>query len=101
MKPAPFAYEAPTSVEETVALLAEHGDEAVVLAGGQSLIPLLNLRLAQPDVVVDINRVSGLGHIVVNDEGVNLGALCRASELESNTDVRASLPVLRDAVRHV
>ncbi len=60
MKPAPFLYERPTSVEETVALLREHGDEAKVLAGGQSLVPLLNLRLSRPAVLVDINRVEGL-----------------------------------------
>jgi CO/xanthine dehydrogenase FAD-binding subunit len=60
MKPAPFLYERPGTVEEAVSLLREHGDEAKVLAGGQSLVPLLNLRLARPAVIVDINRVAGL-----------------------------------------
>jgi CO/xanthine dehydrogenase FAD-binding subunit len=68
MKPAPFVYERPTTIDEAVSLLREHGDEAKVLAGGQSLVPLLNLRLARPAVLVDINRVEGLdrriGHVV-------------------------------------
>jgi CO/xanthine dehydrogenase FAD-binding subunit len=60
MKPAPFLYERPTTIDEARALLREHGDEAKVLAGGQSLVPLLNLRLSRPAVLVDINRVEGL-----------------------------------------
>ncbi len=60
MKPAPFAYFAPSGIEEAVALLAEHGDEAKVIAGGQSLVPMMAFRLATPSVLVDLNRVSGL-----------------------------------------
>ena len=63
MKPAPFKYLAAETVEEAVAALAEHGDEAKVLAGGQSLVPLMNLRLATPGVLVDVNRIAELaGH---------------------------------------
>ena len=63
MKPAPFKYVAAETVEEAVAVLAEHGDEAKVLAGGQSLVPLMNLRLATPGVLVDVNRIAELdGH---------------------------------------
>ena len=63
MKPAPFEYFVPTSVEEAVELLARHGDDAKVLAGGQSLVPMMNFRLAQPAVLIDINRIVELGYI--------------------------------------
>ena len=76
MKPAPFDYLAAASVEEAVSALAAYGDDAVVLAGGQSLVPLLNLRLARPSVVVDVNRVAALAGIAAN--GVTtVGALTR------------------------
>ena len=75
MKPAPFRYERPETVEEAAALLAEHGDEAKVLAGGQSLVPALNFRLLRPSVLVDVNRVAGLDRI----DGDRVGSviLCR------------------------
>ena len=80
MKPAPFRYERPTEVAQTVTLLAEHGDEAKVLAGGQSLVPLLNMRLARPTVLVDINRVVGLDNLSLGDDGaLRCGALVRQS----------------------
>ena len=69
MKPAPFAYRAAASVDEALALLAEHGDEAKLLSGGQSLVPLLNMRLAQPSVVVDIGRVAELATVSEHDDG--------------------------------
>jgi 2-furoyl-CoA dehydrogenase FAD binding subunit len=77
LKPAPFRYERPETVAEVVALLAEHGDEAKVLAGGQSLVPLLNMRMARPEVVVDINHVVGLDNISPLDGAVRCGALVR------------------------
>jgi 2-furoyl-CoA dehydrogenase FAD binding subunit len=77
VKPAPFRYERPETVEEAVALLAEHGDEAKVLAGGQSLVPLLNMRMARPAVVVDINHVAGLDNMSHLDGAVRCGALVR------------------------
>ena len=61
MKPAPFLYERPDTLEEAASLLAEHGDDAKVLAGGQSLVPMLNFRLLRPSVIVDVNRVAELG----------------------------------------
>jgi carbon-monoxide dehydrogenase medium subunit len=64
MKPAPFEYFDPRTADEAVALLATHGDDAKVLAGGQSLVPMLALRLARPSVVVDVNRVSGLDEVM-------------------------------------
>jgi 2-furoyl-CoA dehydrogenase FAD binding subunit len=77
VKPAPFRYERPETVEETLALLAEHGDEAKVLAGGQSLVPLLNMRMARPAVLVDINRVFELDNMSHLDGAVRCGALVR------------------------
>ena len=74
MKPAPFDYVAPTSIEEAVALLAEHGDEGKVLAGGQSLVPLLNMRLALPSVVIDVGRVAELRRADTTATGVRYGA---------------------------
>jgi CO/xanthine dehydrogenase FAD-binding subunit len=88
MKPAPFAYERPGTLEEAVSLLREHGDEAKVLAGGQSLVPLLNLRLARPQVIVDINRVAGLDR----QEGARVGATVRQRALTGIPLVALALP---------
>jgi CO/xanthine dehydrogenase FAD-binding subunit len=79
VKPAPFRYERPETVDEVVALLAEHGDEAKVLAGGQSLVPALNMRVARPAVLVDINRVAGLDRIETNGS-VAVGATVRQAD---------------------
>jgi aerobic carbon-monoxide dehydrogenase medium subunit len=82
VKPQSFEYRAPASLDEALALLAEHGDAASVLAGGQSLVPLLNLRLARPALVVDINRLPGLDAIEVDAGRLRLGALVRHRALE-------------------
>ncbi len=82
MKPAPFDYVAPASVAEVVDTLARYGDEAKVLAGGQSLVPLLNLRLVRPAVVVDINGVRALDWLREAEGALALGALCRQRALE-------------------
>ena len=88
MKPAPFLYERPETVEEAVALLREHGDEAKLLAGGQSLVPLLNLRLSRPTVVIDINRVAGLDR----RDGRRIGATVRQRGLAGIPLVELALP---------
>ena len=76
MKPASFDYFAPTTLDETLELLHEDGDEAKILAGGQSLMPLMNLRLARPQIIVDINRIGGLDGIASTGEGgLTIGAL--------------------------
>jgi aerobic carbon-monoxide dehydrogenase medium subunit len=95
VKPAPFLYRRPESLEEALALLREHGDEAKVLAGGQSLVPLLNMRLARPGVLVDLNHVGGLDHIEANGD-VRIGALVRQRQLE-----RLPLPLVAEALPHV
>lgn len=101
VKPSPFAYHAPLAVGEATAVLAELGSEAKVLAGGQSLIPVLNMRLAAPAHLVDINRVAGLDGVDVTDEGVRVGALVRHAELERHDKAYAAQPLLRQALRHV
>lgn len=100
MKPAPFDYHAPETIDEACALLASLED-AKVLAGGQSLIPLLNFRLARPQHVVDINRVRGLDRIYQRDGGVAIQALARQADVEDSELVAKVCPLLRDAVRLV
>ena len=85
MKPPPFEYEAPRTADEALALLAQHGDRAKVLAGGQSLVPLLNFRLAQPEVLVDMNRVVELAYVRPVDTGLAIGALTRQHAVERSS----------------
>jgi carbon-monoxide dehydrogenase medium subunit len=99
MKPVPFEYYDPRSVDEAVELLARYGDEAKVLAGGQSLVPMLNLRLARPAVLVDVNRIGGLDGIAADGGELRLGALVRQRALERWAAGRA--PLLTAALRHV
>ena len=100
MKPAPFEYHAPSSVEEACALLASLED-AKVLAGGQSLVPLLNFRLARPAHLVDINRIGGLDRIYERDGGVAVQALARQAAVEDSALVARICPLLSAAVRLV
>ena len=99
MKPAAFGYVRPESLEEACAVLAEHGDDAQVLAGGQSLMPLLNLRLARPALLVDITRIAELSG-VEGDGAVTVGAATRQRELELHPALDA-VPALREAVAHM
>ena len=101
MKPAPFVHHAPRSLDEAVAALAEVGHEGKVLAGGQSLIPLLSMRLASPGHLVDINGVAGLDTVEVREDAVRVGALVRHAGLERHDDAYAALPLLRQALRNV
>ena len=99
MKPAPFEYVDPRSVDEAVEHLGRHGDEAKVLAGGQSLMPMLNLRLARPALIVDINRVPDLDRITEDHGTLRVGALVRQRALERWSASRA--PVLAAGLRLV
>jgi carbon-monoxide dehydrogenase medium subunit len=101
VKPAPFVHHAPRSLDEAVATLAEVGHDGKVLAGGQSLIPILNMRLASPAHLVDINQVAGLGTVTVGDSGVRVGATVRHAELEHDAGAYAALPLLRQALVNV
>ena len=88
MKPAPFVYHAPTELSEVLSLLAQHGDEAKILAGGQSLMPMLNMRLATPQVIIDLNRVTALEYLNSNAEGgLAIGALARQRQLERSINL--------------
>ncbi|MFB9731711.1 FAD binding domain-containing protein [Ornithinimicrobium kibberense] len=101
MKPAPFGYHAPADLDEALALLAELGPDAKVLAGGQSLVPVLNMRLANPAHLVDLNRVPGLDHVTVEDDAVVVGALVRHAALLSHSAARTAQPLLRQALSWV
>ena len=100
MKPPPFEYVAPTSLDEAVAALAEHGEDAKVLAGGQSLIPLLSLRLARPTALIDLNGVAELSGVTVNGS-VSVGATTRHRTIERSAEVAAAAPLLAAAVPYI
>jgi carbon-monoxide dehydrogenase medium subunit len=101
VKPAKFEYHAPNSVDEAVAILEQYQGEARVLAGGQSLVPLMNFRLATPAAIVDLNGVPGLTDIAVADGAVTIGAMARQRQIEFAPLIGEDLPLLREAMRHV
>lgn len=101
MKPAPFAYFDPRTVAEAVDLLARYGEDAKVLAGGQSLLPLLNFRLARPAVLVDVNRVANLDGIREEGGGVAVGATARQADVSRAPAVATQCPVLADTIQLV
>ncbi|MDQ2756370.1 MAG: xanthine dehydrogenase family protein subunit M [Actinomycetota bacterium] len=102
MKPAAFTYAAPTTLSEALDLLAEHADDDTrLLAGGQSLVPLMNFRLSQPDVVIDLRRVTEIARIDVDSDSVSIGAMVRMSQAEASDDVARVAPMMRQALRHV
>jgi carbon-monoxide dehydrogenase medium subunit len=92
--PGQFEYVRPTSVDEAIAALVEHGDDAKVLAGGHSLLPLMKLRLAMPAVLVDIGRIPGLSYVRVEGDEVAIGAGTRHAELEKDAVAAAEVPML-------
>ncbi len=98
MKPAPFTLDTPSTVEEATGLLAEHGDDAKLLAGGQSLVPLLALRLARYEHLVDLNRVGSLSGIRREDGWLTVGAMTRQAEAEHSPDVATAAPLLHRAL---
>jgi len=101
MKPPKFDYHAPRSVDEAVALLVRYGGDAKVLAGGQSLMPMLNFRLARPAALVDVNRIPALAYIREDNGTVAFGAMTRQRTIEFSPVVAAKLPLLREATRWV
>jgi carbon-monoxide dehydrogenase medium subunit len=101
MKPVPFEYHRPASLAETFDLLDRYGDDGRLLAGGQSLVPALNLRLAAPRAVIDINRIPDLDAIRVTGEGLDIGALARQEALERSPLVREHAPLFASALPHV
>jgi len=103
VKPAPFAYHRAGGVEQAVALLAGLGDEAKILAGGLSLVPMMNLRLARPSALVDVSRVPGLSYLRVAADGLRIGALTSHRTIETTRDpaVRAGFGVLPRSARWI
>lgn len=101
MKPAPFDYYAPKSVDEACSLLSEAGGGATVLAGGQTLLPLLALRMSQPFILVDINRIESLKSVTRVDGATRIGAVVRQNEMIANGLLNQSLPLLTTATKHV
>ena len=102
MKPHRFDYHAPESLEEAAALLDQYGDDAKVLAGGQSLMPLVNMRLAQPAVIVDLNRVASLAYVEERpDGGLWVGAMTRERTLERLPALQEAAPLLAAAAPHI
>jgi carbon-monoxide dehydrogenase medium subunit len=101
VKPAPFAYARAASLDQVFDLLARHGDEARLLAGGQSLVPTLNLRLSAPAVLIDINGLDELAGISVENGGLRIGALTRQRTVEESDEVARHSPLLKMAMPHI
>lgn len=101
MKPAPFDFVAPDSSEGVLDALAEHGDEARVLAGGQSLVPLMNLRMVRPDCLVSINRCDDLDYLRIEDGKLLCGARVRQAAAEEAQEIKRECPLLAAALPHV
>ena len=101
MKPAKFDYHAPTSLDDAVALLQRYGGDAKILAGGQSLMPLLNFRLSRPAALVDLNRIASLAYIREENGQVRLGAMTRQRTIEFSPVVARRLPLLSEATKWV
>jgi aerobic carbon-monoxide dehydrogenase medium subunit len=101
VKPGRFTYHAPRELDEALALLTEHGDEAKVLAGGQSLMPMLNFRLAQIEHLIDINRLGGLSAPRIDEDTITFPALVRQRQVERSPEMARALPLLTAALRQV
>jgi aerobic carbon-monoxide dehydrogenase medium subunit len=101
MKPAPFTYTRPDSLKEAIKLLATHKDSAKLLAGGQSLVPMMNFRLARPEFLIDINRLEELNYHRIEKGELVIGALARHAALRDSDTVRRACPLMADAYQHV
>ncbi|HHY67095.1 MAG TPA: xanthine dehydrogenase family protein subunit M [Alicyclobacillus sp.] len=101
MKPAPFAYCRPATLQQALELMTEHGADGKVLAGGQSLVPILNMRLSSPKCLIDINRISELDYIRCEDDWLKIGALTRQRAVETSPIVREACPILSEAIPYI
>ncbi|HUN21670.1 MAG TPA: xanthine dehydrogenase family protein subunit M [Anaerolineales bacterium] len=101
MKPAAFEYIIPESLDHLLQIKAEHGDEAKPLAGGQSLIPAMNFRMARPSLLVDLNRLPELAWLHVKDGELQVGTMTRMAELQHNPTVAAHVPLIAETVPHI
>jgi CO/xanthine dehydrogenase FAD-binding subunit len=98
MKPAPFEYHAPDSLEQALGLMSQHAGEAKILAGGQSLVPAMNFRIVQPGLLLDLNRVQALSYICEEDDVIRVGAMARERHLEFDSSIANRTPLLAEAV---
>jgi aerobic carbon-monoxide dehydrogenase medium subunit len=98
MKPAPFEYYAPDSIEQAVELFSQYSGDAKILAGGQSLVPAMNFRVVQPGMLIDLNRVAELSYIREEGEVLRIGAMARERHLEFDTSIKKHTPLLHEAV---
>lgn len=101
MKPAKFHYLRPSTTEEALELLWKYGDEAKIMSGGQSLIPLLNMRLSAPDYLIDLNMVEELKYIRPGDGTVHIGTLTRQADIERSSLIKQSCPILQEATSFI
>ncbi len=101
MKPAPFEYHAPSSIEEVVTLKSQYGDDAKFLAGGQSLVPAMNFRIVQPSVLIDLNRASELSYIREDGNVIRIGSMARERHLEFDASIEKRTPLLHEAVPNI
>jgi aerobic carbon-monoxide dehydrogenase medium subunit len=99
MIPPSFEYLRPKTIPEAIAFLQQYGDDAKILSGGQSLIPMMKLRLARPGYLIDINRISGLSYIKEEDGNLKIGGLTREAELEASALIRSKYPIILDTAR--
>jgi len=97
MKPAPFEYYAPDSLDQALGLMSQHAGEAKILAGGQSLVPAMNFRVAQPSVLIDLNRASELSYIREEENILHIGAMTRERQLEFDSAIAKQIPLLHEA----
>lgn len=100
MKPPPFSYHDPQSVEDAIALLSQH-ENAKILAGGQSLMPMLNMRYVLPDHVIDLNKIDGLSYIREDGDALEIGAMTRQRDLEYSDSVERLCPVMHEAIQQI
>ncbi|GAA4447289.1 xanthine dehydrogenase family protein subunit M [Nibrella saemangeumensis] len=96
---AEFNYEAPTTLDEAIALLQKYGDEAKILSGGHSLIPMMKLRFASPEHIIDINNIPGLSDITIEDQTLKIGALTREAQLEHSDVLKQHFPIFGDVTK--
>ncbi|KAA0268915.1 MAG: xanthine dehydrogenase family protein subunit M [Chloroflexi bacterium] len=101
MKPAPFEYHAPTSLEQALDLMSQHAGEAKILAGGQSLVPAMNFRVVQPSLLIDLNRVAELSFIREEGNAIRVGAMARERHLEFDASIEKRIPLLHEAVPNI
>jgi carbon-monoxide dehydrogenase medium subunit len=101
MKPAPFEYHAPDSLEQALGLMHEHADAAKILAGGQSLVPAMNFRITQPGMLIDLNRVAEISYIREEEDVLRIGAMTRERHLEIDPSIERRTPLLHEAVPNI